>query len=54
MEAMCKGGGDDQGCDGELSGRGGGGESRIGVPKDRGEFDGHGWGMINGRVQESV
>ena len=41
-EAMCKGGGDDQGCDGELSGRGGGGEGRIWVSKDGGKLDGHG------------
>ena len=41
LEAMRKGGGDDQGCDGEFSRGGGGGGSRIGVSKSRGEFDGH-------------
>ena len=32
-EVVCKGGGDDKGCDGELSRGGSGGGSRIGVSK---------------------
>ena len=42
--AVSKGGGDDQGCDGEFCGSGGGGESRIWVPEGGGEFNGHGGG----------
>ena len=45
-KAVCEGGGDDQGCDGEFSrGGGGGGESGVGVPKGGGVLDGHGWGI---------
>ena len=50
LEAVRKGGRDDQGCDGELGRGGGGGGSRIGVSKSGGEFDGHGGdkGFISG------
>ena len=49
-EVVCKGGGDDQGCDGEFSRGGGGGGSRIGVSKSGGEFNGHdgGEGRLRG------
>ena len=45
-EVMCKGGGDDKGCDGELS--------RSGVSKSGGKFDGHGWRIGRGIARESL
>ena len=45
-KAVCKGGGDDKGCDSELSSSGSDGGGWIGVSKGRGEFNGHGWGGV--------
>ena len=54
LEAVSKGGGDDQGCDGEFCGSSGGGESRIGVPEGGGEFNGHdeGKGCTDGGTRD--
>ena len=53
LEVVCKGGGDDQGCNGELRRGGSGGRSRIGVSKRGGEFNGHGGdkGFISGGMR---
>ena len=41
-EVVCKGGGNNKGCDSELSRNSGGGGSRAGVSKGGGVFNGHG------------